>query len=113
MESVIKFETPATFLAAGPSGVGKSYYLFEVLKHAARIFAQTPRAIFYCYGVFQPLFDSMKKAISNIEFFDGVPTKEVLETWAMHEPGHKILILDDLMEKASKSRRQCRCVLPI
>lgn len=104
MESVIKFETPSSAILAGASSTGKSFYVFEVLKHADGVFTKAPKAIFYCYDVHQPLFDSMKTAISNIEFYDGVPTKEVLETWVMKEPGHKIIILDDLVEKVSKSQ---------
>lgn len=45
----------------------------------------------------------MKTHIANIEFFEGLPSKSDLETWAMHTPGNNILILDDLMEIASKS----------
>lgn len=45
----------------------------------------------------------MKNKIPNIEFFDGLPSREILETWTVKEPGHKLLIMDDLMQNAAKS----------
>lgn len=103
MESLVKFESPSTCLVVGPSSSGKSSYVFEVLKHADGVFTKAVNNVYYAYGVYQPLYDEMKKHIANIQFVNAVPTKDMLETWAMQEPGHKLLILDDLMQKASKS----------
>lgn len=103
MESVLKFESPSSCVLAGPSSTGKSSYVFKVLKHANGIFTKPPEAIIYCYGVYQALFDDMKKTIPKIEFHEGVPTKDMLDTWFIRTPQHKLLILDDLMQKASKS----------
>ena len=59
---------------------------------------------YYCYGVDQPLYDEMKRELSNIVFFEGLPPKQELETWYIKEPGHKLLIIDDLMTEASTSK---------
>ena len=57
MESVVKFETPSTGLIVGGTGSGKSTLVFELLKYAKGVFTNPPKAIYYSYGVDQPLFD--------------------------------------------------------
>ena len=80
MENVIKFESPSTCIVAGPTSSGKSSYVFKVLKHVDGVFTKKVDKIYYAYGVYQPLYDDMKKNIPNIEFENAVPTKETLET---------------------------------
>lgn len=99
---VLKFASPQSFILAGASGSGKTMLLFQILKHANRLFTVAPRKIIYCYGVKQKLFDDMKTAIANIDFFEGLPTREEIELWGV-DSNHKILIIDDLLQKASKS----------
>ncbi|MES9881406.1 MAG: hypothetical protein ABW185_11050 [Sedimenticola sp.] len=67
------------------------------------MFAKPPKIIHYCYGVDQPLYTEMKENITGIEFHEGLPARDDLEAWNIREPGHKILILDDIMQKCSKS----------
>ena len=62
-----------------------------------------PSTIFYCYGVWQRLYDDMKAAIPTIQFVEGLPTKEMMETWAWKEPYHKVIAIDDCLQVASKS----------
>ena len=102
-DSLIKFEAPSTCIVIGASGSGKSWFTKRVLSQADKMFKEAPKKIIYCYGVYQPLFDMMKKEISTITFHEGLPNREMLETWHMEEPGHKILILDDLMQKGANS----------
>ena len=99
----VKFENPSTCIIAGPSSSGKSTFVYNVLKNAGQLFKDPPKRIYFCFNVNQPLYEDMKRDIPEIEFFEGIPTKEVLETWLMQEPGHKMLILDDLMSEASTS----------
>lgn len=88
----------------GPSNVGKSTFVFQLLKHANGAFTKPIQAIYYCYGVDQPLFAEMKKAIPHMTFFEGLPSKTELETWNMKYPNEKILILDDMMSECAKSK---------
>lgn len=88
----------------GPSNVGKSTFVFQLLKHANGAFTKPIQAIYYCYGVDQPLFAEMKKAIPHMTFFEGLPSKTELETWNMEYPNEKILILDDMMSECAKSK---------
>lgn len=103
MESLIKFETPATCLVIGSTGVGKSTFVKDVLRQADGMFKDPPKRIFYAYGVSQPLFSEMRNVVRNISFHEGLPTREQLETWNMETPGHKILVMDDLMQVGAKS----------
>lgn len=93
--------------------MGKSTFVFQLLKHTDGAFTKPIKAIYYCYSVDQPLFAEMKKAIPHITFFEGLPTKADLETWHMKEPEHKVLIIDDLMIESSndKSMSQVFCKL--
>ena len=57
---------------------------------------------FFCYTVYQPLIDEMKKEIPLIEFHQGLPTMDTLTEWgAIH--GHKIVVMNDLMMDAANS----------
>lgn len=100
--TVVKFESPATCIIAGASGSGKSTFLFELFKSANSMFNDAPRKIIYCYSTYQPLYDSMKTHVQNIEFFEGLPSKEDMDLWA-YDSGFKILVIDDLVQKASES----------
>lgn len=92
------------YLFAGPSNVGKSSFVFQLLKHADEAFTKPMKAIYYCYSVDQPLYAEMKKAIPNITFYEGLPSKTELETWYMNEPREKILVIDDMMTESAKSK---------
>ena len=55
----------------------------------------TPQKVLYCYGVYQPLFDEMKKTCSFIVFHEGLPEKEIVENFAHKQ--HNVIVLDDLI----------------
>ena len=90
--------------SSGPTNVGKSTFVYNLLKQANGAFSKPIKAIYYCYSVDQPLFAEMKKAIRHINFFEGLPTKTELETLYMNEPGEKILVIDDMMTESAKSK---------
>lgn len=68
IDTLIKFECPATCIIAGASESGKSTFLFKMFKNAQFMFSKVPKKIIYCYSTYQPLFDDMK-TVENIEFF--------------------------------------------
>ena len=97
----LKFISPAICIVAGSTSSGKSTLVFEILKNNQVMFTKQPVHIIYAYGVWQTKFAEMQNTILNIEFFNGLPTKENLESWSM-DGKHRILVLDDLMSIAEK-----------
>ncbi len=100
-EATLKFSSPCTVIMAGPTGSGKSTLLFKLLQSATGMFDAPPEKIYYCYGIRQSLFDDMERELSNVEFFDGLPSKAVLEQWASTGK-HNIIVIDDLMNSLDK-----------
>ena len=44
------------------------------------MFGDTPTdKILYCYGIYQPLFDQMRKDVPNLSFHHGLPDVEDIE----------------------------------
>ena len=83
--------------------MGKSSFVFELLKHADGAFTKPIKAIYYCYSVDQHLFTEMKKAIQNINFYKSLPKASELESWNEIEPRDKVLVIDDMMSESAKS----------
>ena len=100
--SLMKFRTSSTCIVSGPSHSRKPTLLYDILKHAKDMFFAEPKRIIYCYGLYQKLYDEMKRIIPHISFFEGLSSRSDLETLGT-EPQHKILILDDLLQRAAKS----------
>lgn len=101
---VIPFLTPSNIIVAARTGGGKTQLVYEILKKASVMFETAPQLIIYCFNVYQkPLFDQMKNEIGNIEFFEGLPARENLYEWNKTNNHHKIIVLDDLLQKASTS----------
>ena len=63
----------------------------------------SPKKKLYCYGIWQKFFDEMEKSIDNIEFYEGLPTKETLDELASQNT-KVLLILDDLFNKVVSSQ---------
>jgi GTPase SAR1 family protein len=101
-DTIIKFECPATCIVAGASGSGKTSFIFELLKNVQFMFKKIPKKIIYCYSTYQSLYDEMKKMVKDITFFEGLPSKDDMDVWSFEE-GFKILVIDDLAQKASES----------
>ena len=101
---VLPFKMPANILIAGRTGSGKTQLVYQILKHATLMFETEPQSIIYCYNVYQkPLFDEMKHDIDQLQFCEGLPDREKLHEWNKLCPEAKVIVLDDLLQKASAS----------
>ena len=100
---VIKFISPFSCIVAGSTSSGKSSLVFEILKHSDVMSTEPPVKIIYAYGAWQNKFLEVQKSISNIEFFEGLPTKQDLDTRAVNGQ-HRVLVLDDLMSVAEHDK---------
>ena len=102
--TIIPFQTPSNIIVAASTGCGKTHLVYQLLQNASVMFESAPKSVIYCFNVYQkPLFDQMKTEIENIEFFEGLPGRENLHEWNKINSGHKIIVLDDLLQKTSVS----------
>lgn len=99
-ESLLPFKPCSSFIISGATRSGKTYWTKKMLENARGMFVEKPpKYILYFYGVYQPLFDEMKKTVKNIHFFEGIPTDKIL---SKYKSDHTIVILDDLMNDVLK-----------
>jgi len=85
---------PFTALVAGPTGCGKTRFVFKLIEHAHVMVDPAPRRVAYCYGEYQQLFSqyprvTFHKGLPNLDDFDG------------REP--TLLVIDDLMNETDGS----------
>ena len=85
---------PFTALVAGPTGSGKTRFVFKLIENARVMIEPPPRRVVYCYGEYQELF----KKYPDVEFREGLPN---LEDFDGSRP--VLLIVDDLMNEANES----------
>ena len=90
----VTFKHPCSILVAGPSHSGKTIFTFRLISEAAKMFSPPPQQVYYCYSLYQPLFDNF----SDIIFNEGLPDMNMFD-------GSKrvLLIIDDLMNEINQS----------
>ena len=55
-----KWKHPFTALIAGPTGSGKTVFVTKMLTHLAAMVEPTPEEIIWCYGEWQPIYETVK-----------------------------------------------------
>lgn len=90
----VRLKHPFTCAVAGPTGSGKTQFVFRMIKNADKLIDPPPESIVYSYGEFQPIFASLLK----VEFHEGLPDVGQFD-------GRKrvLLIIDDLMNEADQN----------
>ena len=94
---LVLFESGSPIIISGPTGSGKTYWTHKLLSN--EMFTEHVSSILYCYGVYQSYYDKMK--VPNLEFHEGLPSREKVET--LNDGKFHIIVLDDLMEQIIKS----------
>ena len=94
--TVIPFFSPTTITISGPTGSGKSTFVFRLIENKAEMFRTEPEKIYYFYTVWQPLFE--KNLDKNITFLHGLPDSKTIES--ISNDKHNLIILDDMQIKA-------------
>ena len=86
-----QFKHPFAGVLSGPSGSGKTVFIYNFLKNVNSIMSPKPDEIIYCYGEYQPIFDTIKNQF-KVTFIKGLFDFDKLS------PNKKtLLIIDDLM----------------
>jgi len=81
---------PFTSLVCGPTGCGKTKFIFRLIENAEKMISPSPTRILYCYGEYQSLFSKYTK----VEFQEGLPDVSKFDG---KEP--TLVIIDDLMNE--------------
>ena len=87
-----KLVHPSTCLISGPTGSGKSFFVKNLIVH--NMYTPRPEQVIYCYGVYQPLFKTLK----NVIFEEGLPSY-------LNEIQNALIIVDDLMSELGSDQR--------
>lgn len=91
----LKLQHPFGAILAGPSGVGKSYFLKLLLKSRAELIEPAIEKVIWFYGIYQPLYDE----IPNVTFVEGFPCD-----YKSYVDGRTLFVLDDLISECGNSK---------
>lgn len=102
-ESLVPFKPCSSIIISGATQSGKTHFVNKLLQNAKGMFSGEPVSqILYCYGIYQPLFDEMEKLIPNFTLHEGLPSKEVIETFSAKKSA-SIIVLDDLFNEVGQN----------
>lgn len=96
----LKLVHPSTIIIAGPTGSGKTQFLYQLL--ACGHFAPFPQRLVWLYSEWQPVYDQIKLILPNTEFVNGLPTSGLYESF--QSSICNMLVLDDQMASAGKNQ---------
>ena len=68
---VSQFNHPFAGILSGPSGSGKTVFIYKFLENIENIMTPKPDEIIYCYGEYQPIFNTIKDKF-QVEFIEGL-----------------------------------------
>ncbi len=90
-------------MISGGTGAGKTMFAFRLLKNLSGLYVDDPPVeTLYCYGIYQPLFDEMKRTLNNFTLHQGLPSPSELDEYTK-DRRHHLIILDDLMQQVIKN----------
>ena len=84
------FKHPFTAIVAGPTNCGKSSWIRSLLNNQRKIIPR-PEKIYYCYSLWQELYETIG---DGVEFIDGF-----LDVDKLDKKRRNLLIIDDLMDE--------------
>ena len=96
----MKLLVPSTFCVAGPSGVGKTSWVCNLIKHREDVFVDSPTKIYWCYSHYQPAYEELSRDIPSVQFLEGIPAdfSDLIDS-----RNRNLVILDDLMSECGQN----------
>jgi hypothetical protein len=88
----VRLKSPFTAVVTGPTGSGKTRLLLRLINSSDSVCTQPPIDIIYCYGEWQPSFES----IENVTFYDGMID---IDKEIPSDGRPRWIIIDDLMSE--------------
>lgn len=70
-ETLLKFNDPTSIFIIAPSGGGKTELTRQILKRADGMFKVPPSKIYFCYSMWQHLYNDMQNEIKKHTVLSG------------------------------------------
>lgn len=100
---MLPIQSCSSLTISGATGSGKTLWVYRLLQNLPGIYVNDPPVeTLYCYGIHQPLFDEMKRTLSNFSLHQGLPTTPELDEFT-NDRKHRLIILDDLMQQVIRN----------
>lgn len=96
------FPECTSIAVSGATMSGKSFWTYQLLREKDMMFTKPPDKVLYCYGIYQPLFETMEKELDFVTFHHGIPSEDRLKELSCNSSCN-LVILDDLMEHVTSS----------
>lgn len=106
----VSLKHPSTWIVAGGSGSGKSFWTSQLLSKKENLFKpHSPRAVVLFYKQWQPLYEDMRKKGLIHEFIQGLPEEnQIKQVFSKYKKyGGCIAIFDDLMGEIDERITNC------
>ena len=88
-----RWRHPFTAIVAGPTKCGKTHFVERFINSIDYIMYPTPTEIIWCYGIWQPGYENLKR--NGVIFLEGIPSD--INEWCSDK--RRLCILDDSMDE--------------
>ena len=87
-----RWKHPFTCIVAGPTGCGKTTFVARLLRYASSLIDTPPEEKTWCYGQWQPAYETLTRQVTQLSFEEGLP-----ESLVCNPTTNNLVVIDDLM----------------
>ena len=110
IEDDFTFECPFTLTLTGPTGCGKSSFIYNMIATAEDRFTEPIGKIYYFFNIQQPLFSEIQKLGLDVTFIRGLPDANWVEE-NVESGTNSMIVLDDVATHLNRSTKTLFTVL--